>query len=193
MDDLLVAVLAGGEGRRMGGVKALRPFRGQALVAHAVTQARRWSELVVVVVRDARQVQGAADAPLVIDRPDVEGPLAGLAAALEHAAAAGARRVLTLPCDMPNLPQDLPVRLGAAFAPEHRAVLPVAAGELQPICGMWRTSALQELPAYLAAGRRSLKGFATTCGLATVDFGDGAQAFANANSPEELERLERER
>ncbi|WP_414692442.1 NTP transferase domain-containing protein, partial [Phenylobacterium sp.] len=45
---LVVAVLAGGEGRRMGGGKALRPFRGAPLVTHAVRQARRWSDRVVV-------------------------------------------------------------------------------------------------------------------------------------------------
>ena len=53
---LMVAVLAGGEGRRMGGVKALRLFRGRPLVAHALELARRWSDEVVVAVRSPDQV-----------------------------------------------------------------------------------------------------------------------------------------
>ena len=61
---LVAAVLAGGEGRRMGGVKALRPFRGAPLVAQAAALARRWTDEVVVVVREAAQVAGAVDAPL---------------------------------------------------------------------------------------------------------------------------------
>jgi molybdopterin-guanine dinucleotide biosynthesis protein A len=189
-DTLLVAVLAGGEGRRMGGVKALRPFRGAPLVAHALGQARAWSAEVAVVVRREDQVAGAVDAPLVLDAGEIPGPLAGLAAALAHAAGAGAARLLTLPCDMPCLPPDLPQRLTAALGPEIGAALPRAAGELQPTCGLWRTGALAQLPAYLAAGQSSLRGFAAACGLAVVDFGpDAADAFANANSPEELERL----
>jgi molybdopterin-guanine dinucleotide biosynthesis protein A len=190
---LIVAVLAGGEGRRMGGVKALRPFRGVPLVAHAAVLARRWSDQVVVAAREAAQVAGAVELPLVWDRSEIPGPLAGLAAALEHARAAGADLVQTLPCDMPNLPGDLPERLLAGLGPDDRAALPIADGQLQPACGLWRIAALEALPDYLAAGRRSLRGFAAACGLAEVDFGpDAARAFAGANTAEELERLAQE-
>ena len=189
-DDLLVAVLAGGEGRRMGGVKALRPFRGTTLVAHALGQARGWSRQVCVVVRDAGQVAGAVNAPLAFDDPQIPGPLAGLAAALAETEARGCGRLLTLPVDMPDLPPELPARLAAALAPGVGAVLPEAAGFLQATCGLWRASALAALPAYLASDGRSLRGFAAACGLATVTF-DAAESlsFANANSPEELDRL----
>ncbi|CAN7484871.1 molybdenum cofactor guanylyltransferase [Phenylobacterium sp. LjRoot219] len=192
IEGLVVAVLAGGEGRRMGGVKALRSFRGAPLVAQALARARGWSEQVVVAVRDAEQVAGAVDAPLACDRADIPGPLAGLAGALAHARAAGAELLLTLPCDMPHLPADLPERLAGALGPAAGAALPRVEGEVQPVCGLWRTTALERLPAYLASGQSSLRGFAAACGLATVDFGpDEAGLFANANTPEELARLER--
>ena len=192
-DALVVAVLAGGEGRRMGGVKALRPFRGRTLVANAVQLAGGWSDLVVVAVRDPAQVAGAVDVPLTLDRADIPGPLAGLAGALAYARRIGGGRLLTLPCDMPRLPADLAARLGAALGPVQGAALPMAAGELQPACGLWRVSALDQLPAYLAAGRSSLRGFAGACGLVEVEFGaEAAQAFAGANSLEELERLARD-
>ena len=177
----------------MGGLKALRPFRGAPLVVHALSQARRWSDAVVVSVRDASQLAGAADAPLVVDRPDVPGPLAGLAAALDHARAAGARLLLTIPCDMPRLPGDLPERLAASLAPDDGCALPKVEGVLQPVCGLWRPAAIDSLAAYLTAGRSSLMGFAEACGLATVEFvGQDAESFAGANTPEELARLERE-
>jgi len=187
---LVVAVLAGGEGRRMGGVKALRPFRGTPLVAHAAALARRWSDEIVVVVRDPAQVTGAVEAPLALDDPQIPGPLAGLAAALGYARARGADFLLTLPCDMPNLPEDLAARLAASLTSERGGALPTAGGELQPVCGLWRVGALDRLAAYLAAGRSSLRGFAEACGLVTIDFGvEAGRAFANANTPEELERL----
>jgi len=189
----MIAVLAGGEGRRMGGIKALRPFRGAPLVAHALGLARRWSDQVVVAVRDAGQLAGAIEAELALDRTDIAGPLAGLAAALQHARAAGATRLFTLPCDMPRLPPALPAQLAAALAVDHGVALPRIEGELQPTCGLWRTAALDRLPAYLASGQSSLRGFAAACGLSVVDFGpDAAAAFANVNSPEDLARLEAE-
>jgi molybdopterin-guanine dinucleotide biosynthesis protein A len=190
---LVVAVLAGGEGRRMGGLKALRPFRGTPLVAHAAALARRWSDEIVVVVRDPAQVTGAVEAPLALDDPQIPGPLAGLAAALAYAHARDADLLLTLPCDMPNLPDDLAVRLAESLASEQGGALPMAGGELQPVCGLWRVGALDRLAEYIAEGRSSLRGFAKVCGLVTIDFGaEAAWAFANANTPEELERLARE-
>lgn len=189
---LMVAVLAGGEGRRMGGLKALRSFRGAPLVVQALAQARAWSDEVVVAVREAAQVAGAVDAPLAFDRADIPGPLAGLVGALEHARGGGAERLLTLPCDMPNLPADLPERLGRALGPDAGAVLPRVEGELQPVCGLWRVTALDRLADYLASGQSSLRGFAAACGLVAVEFGpEEAELFANANTLEDLARLER--
>ena len=192
-DVLVVAVLAGGEGRRMGGMKALRPFHGRPLVAHAVELARRWSDLVVVAVRDPAQVAGAVDAPLTLDRADIPGPLAGLAGALEYARGIGGGLLLTLPCDMPRLPSDLAARLAAALRAEHQVALPAIDGQLQPVCGLWRVTALDRLAAYVASGQSSLRGFAAACGLTAVEFGaEAAPAFTGANTPEELERLARE-
>jgi molybdopterin-guanine dinucleotide biosynthesis protein A len=189
---LIVAVLAGGEGRRMGGLKALRPFRGATLLAHALAQARTWSDEVVVVVRDPAQAGEAPGAPLVLDSPAIGGPLAGLAAALAHAKAHGAELLFTLPCDTPALPADLPQQLAAALGPKDVVALPEVAGGLEPAVGLWRTQALEALPAYLAAGRSSLHGFAEAAGLARVAFGpESAAAFANANTPEALAALER--
>ncbi|HKR86568.1 MAG TPA: NTP transferase domain-containing protein, partial [Phenylobacterium sp.] len=135
----------------------------------------------------------AVDCPLALDRADVPGPLAGLAGALDWAKGADAGLLLTLPCDMPGLPPDLPARLAAAMAAGHGVVLPAVEGQLQPVCGLWRVSALDQLPAYVGAGRSSLRGFAAACGLAIVEFGpEAARAFAGANTLQELARLEQE-
>jgi molybdopterin-guanine dinucleotide biosynthesis protein A len=173
-------------------VKALRLFRGKPLVAQALGQARRWSALVAVSVREPGQVAGAVDCPLALDRADVPGPLAGLGGALDYAAGLGADLLLTLPVDMPNLPPDLPTRLAAAMEPAHGVALPAVAGELQPVCGLWRVGVRDRLAAYVASGRSSLRGFAAACGLAAAEFGaEDAPAFAGANTLEELARLER--
>ncbi|WP_138141283.1 NTP transferase domain-containing protein [Brevundimonas vancanneytii] len=43
-----VVILAGGEGRRMGGRKPERLLAGRPLIAHAVDQARKWGDPVAV-------------------------------------------------------------------------------------------------------------------------------------------------
>jgi molybdopterin-guanine dinucleotide biosynthesis protein A len=186
MRDLAVVVLAGGEGRRMGGGKPLRLVGGRSLISIALDRARSWSSLVAVSVRSPGQV-GTVDAPFILDSQDVAGPLAGLASALAFASRASACRLLTLPCDTPNLPDDLAGRLGEALVPGVRAAVASCNGRLHPICAVWDVGAAAELPAYIAAGRSSMRGFAEAVGLKTVDWdARSAASFHNFNTPEDL-------
>lgn len=183
---LAVVVLAGGEGRRMGGEKPLRRIRGRSLISIALDKARSWSPLVAVSVRSPDQV-GTLDAPLILDDEEIDGPLAGLAAALTFASRASASRLLTLPCDMPTLPDDLAGRLAEALAPGPGAAVARCDGRLHPICTVWDVGAAAELPAYIATGRSSVRGFAEAIGLKTVDWdARSAHAFHNVNTPEDL-------
>lgn len=191
---LLAVVLAGGEGRRMGGGKPLRRFGETTLADHAVRRARSYASVVAVAVREPGQVAGAVDAPLLVDDPAIEGPLAGLQSALRHGQSLGAAFVLTLPCDSPRLPSDLAARLHAALADGGAVAVAQSASNLHPVCALWRTEAIERLPAYLASGRRSLKGFATAVGLTAVSWSDAAgDPFVNANTPFELDALQPDR
>lgn len=184
--DLAVVVLAGGEGRRMGGGKPLRLVRGRSLISIALDRALSWSSLVAVSVRSPGQV-GTVDAPLILDRQDVAGPLAGLASALAFAAQASASRLLTLPCDTPNLPDELAERLDEAVVPGVRAALASCDGRLHPICAVWDVQIHADLPAYIATGRSSVRGFAEAVGLKTVDWdASSARAFHNLNTLTDL-------
>lgn len=186
---LLVAVLAGGEGRRMGGGKPLRLFRGRTLIAHALDRAYSWSSQVAVSVRSPDQV-GPVAAPLVLDTPGVEGPLAGLSAALSLARDHGVGRLLTLPCDMPGLPADLARRLEQAVVPGAGVAIAMCSGELHPVCAVWDVEAQASLSTYLASGRSSVRGFAEAIGMSVVVWDDAcATAFENFNTQAELARV----
>lgn len=177
-----VLILAGGESRRMGGGKPLRLLGGRTLVERALERARDWSDEVAVAVRSAGQIDDPR-VPLLIDPPGLEGPLGGLASALRLKRPT----VLTIPCDMPFLPGDLPERLAAAL-PGHEAALAASGGHVHPVCGLWRTDALERVRRYAVSGRRSLIGFAEKIGYAAVDWpGD---PFFNINSPEDLAEAE---
>lgn len=184
MKDVAVAILAGGEGRRIGGCKPLRRFAGERLIDRALRQARQWSAVVAIAVRDEAQV-GSVDARLIRDEA-VPGPLGGLISALDFAGAQGRALVLAIPADMPFLPDNLLEMLRANVG-DRACALAASAGHLHPVCGLWRTAALDSARAYAAAGRRSLRGFAGDIGFATVEWPVGPRdPFFNVNTSEDL-------
>jgi molybdopterin-guanine dinucleotide biosynthesis protein A len=188
-DKLAVAVLAGGDGSRIGGGKPLIRLGGKTLIERAFDRARIWSNQVVVVIRTPDQL-GEHVLPWIADAAGIDGPLAGLAAALEWACRLGADALVTIPCDMPFLPGDLATRLREE-AGEHDAALASSAGELHPVCSLWRNAAIYEFPRYCASGRRSLRGFAEQLGFAEVVWpAEPSDPFFNINSPDDLAAAE---
>ena len=183
-------ILAGGEGRRIGGGKPLRMLAGKTLIDRAIERAREWSPVLAISVRNPQQV-GRSDFSIIEDAPDLEGPLAGLAAALRFARAEGWEAVLTSPADMPFLPANFADRLSASI--EGRCSAVAASGSrLHPVCGLWRVAALEKLPDYLSTGRRSLLGFADAVGVAAVSWEtQPVDPFFNINSYEDLKTAER--
>lgn len=189
MNPIAVVILAGGEGRRMGGNKPLRRLCGRTLIDCAIDLARGWSPLVAVAVRHIGQLELEGCQEILDD--EGEGPLAGVAAALAFAAGQGADAVLTIPCDMPLLPADLAARLGGALVSGVDASIATSGGDLHPDCGLWRTTARQALGTYRAAGGSSLRGFAAHLGRVTVDWPVAPyNPFLNLNGPEELAAAE---
>ena len=141
-------------------------------------------------VRDAGQAAGTS-LPIIKDDVAIEGPLAGLVAALRFARTAGAVAVLTIPVDMPFLPGDLGERLGEALG-QGRTAIASSGGHLHPVCGLWAVEALALVPDYLASGKRSLTGLALAAGLVAVDWpADPVDPFFNINSDEDLVEAER--
>ena len=179
-----VAILAGGAGSGVGGGKPLRILGNERLIDRAVRLARGWSDTIVIAVREVRQV-APGPAQCIADAEGIEGPLGGLAAALQFAADEGADAILTIPADMPFLPGDLAPRLKATLGDRMVAVA-ASLGTVHPVCALWRPRALAELPAYLATGKRSLRGFAERLGCAVVEWAADGDPFFNINSGEDL-------
>lgn len=182
---IAVAVLAGGEGSRIGGGKPLIKLGDTTLIERAYDRARGWSSSAIISVRSPEQL-GSSEMPWIADAAEIDGPLAGLAAALEWACRRGAEALLTIPCDMPFLPDDLPLRLAVEIG-EFQAALASSGGELHPVCALWRNAAIYEFADYCASGRRSLRGFAEHVGCAEVEWPSSpCDPFFNINGPEDL-------
>ncbi|GLS02658.1 molybdenum cofactor guanylyltransferase [Brevundimonas denitrificans] len=187
---LVVAILAGGAGRRIGGDKPRRLLGGTRLLDLALTNAHGAAAPVILVARTLEQVEGFSGT-VVLDAPGIEGPLAGLLSALAWAADACADRVLTLPCDMPFLPLDLRHRLEQALAPDIGVAVAASDGRLHPVCALWRTAAVPTLVRRAGEGRLSLRGLSEAVGCAVVEWPvEGGDPFININTAEDLAAAE---
>lgn len=187
---IAVVILAGGEGRRIGGGKPLRTLAGKTLLDHALALARHWSPLIGISVRDATSAFHSSGAALLPDTAG-SGPIAGIASALSFGRSSGAGLVLTIPCDTPFLPPDIVDRLAKALLPSAAAAIAASGGRLHPSCGLWRVEADAALPAYLASGRASLNGFAEALGAVEVEWPIAPiDPFFNINNETELAEAE---
>jgi len=157
----LGAVLAGGESRRFGGMKALASFRGEPMARRAF----RLLEGVcpeVVLVTGHPAIKALAPGATLPDRVPGLGPLGGLHAALHEAQSRGLTGVLLLACDMPAVPPSLVKRiLVEAEASGAKAVVPGIQGDprdpsrtpphraplREPLCAWYSVTCLPEVEA----------------------------------------------
>ncbi len=185
-------ILAGGQGRRMGGIdKGLQPFRGRALVEWVVERLGPQVDEMLINCNQNLDSYARLGYSLVRDRiGGFAGPLAGLHAGLSEARSP---LVVTAPCDSPFLPLDLVARLRRALE-ARQAQLAVARTGTQPhpVFSLCRRDLLDHLTQYLAGGGRKIDAWYASLGVAEVSFDDEAEAFANINTLEELESLARE-
>ena len=190
-------IIAGGEGRRLGGVlKSELVVGGVRLIDRVAARLGDCSPLLVVHGRhEAGRLSVPAGAVAVPDlESDYGGPLAGLAAAVEWLAGAGWSGELVLSVvDAPFLPADYVPRLLAALESAPAAIAS-AGGQAYPANSAWRLAPIAGLPAEVRAGTapRSLKRLAESLGAAAVSWpiGPHGDPFANANTPDELAALD---
>ncbi len=189
-------ILAGGAGRRMGGVqKGLQLLRGRALVEWVIERLGGQVDELLISANAEIDAYRRYGFPVVQDslkEPDgsLAGPLAGLQAGL---AACAHRLVVSAPCDVPFMPLDLVRRLHQGLS-EARADVAVAEveGQVQPVFALMRREVLPHLSDYLARSGRRADGWYQGLNWIAVRFEEPA-AFANINTLEELGMLDARR
>lgn len=184
-------VLAGGQGRRLGGAdKGLLAWRGRPLVELVVDRLRPQVEALAISAN--RNAVAYAHLGLVV-LPDclgpvgTIGPLAGVLAGLDHFDVPGRNALMvTVPVDAPRLPADLVARLLAALvATGAVAAVAYAGGRLQPTFALMRTALRPRLQDFLAAGGRRADAWYEEIEAVRVRF-DIPNAFLNLNTPEDF-------
>ncbi len=186
-------ILAGGLASRMGGGdKGLRPFRGGTLLGAVVARlSPQVADLALNAGGDPARF-AAFGLPVVADSVAGQpGPLAGVLAGMDWAVEKGAKAVVTVPCDVPFIPGDLVPRL--MLAGQGGLAVAKSGGRLHPTVAVWPVALREPLRAALLAGERRVRDFAARHGAAVAVFPlTDPDGFANANTPAELEALERQ-
>jgi molybdopterin-guanine dinucleotide biosynthesis protein A len=204
MNDLSITglILAGGRGARMGGVdKGLENFNGTPLTLHTLMRlqmqdAATLSELMVVANRNLSAYESFGVQVWPDSTDGFAGPLAGFLTGLERCET---DLLLTVPCDSPLFPLNLTQRLLDALIAEDAEIAVAAAKEedgsvrAQPVFCLMRVSLLESLVKFMQSGGRKIDAWTAQHKTVLVPFDTDdvdPRAFFNANTLEELHRLE---
>lgn len=197
MKQPLGVILAGGQATRMGGGdKGVRILGGQSLLSRV--EARLAPQVADVALNANGDAARFADMELPVIPDTIEGfagPLAGVLAGLDWAAAQGADTIVTAAADTPFFPCDLvPQLLLASEGMTYPLVLaatldPKRGCARHPTFGLWPVALRDDLRAALAGGLRKV--------VLWTDQHDGREAlfpdedaFFNVNTPDDLARAE---
>ncbi len=135
MNDITVAILAGGSSKRFGSDKALAVFQGKPLISHMLGIASRLTSNVLVVASSEEQEMNlrpfSKNAMMVRD-PEGE-PQCALTGAITAFEFAETKHVLLLPVDSPLAEPEL-LRLLIRLKTGHGAVIPSwPSGYIEPL------------------------------------------------------------
>lgn len=195
--EVTLAVLAGGEGSRMGLPKAELRLDGRPIL-HALLERIAWPGPTLLVTAPGRERPTGHErfTREVTDPSPGEGPLRGLLTALENAPTAW---TVVTAVDLPMIGREqLEWVIHAAKARPHADSLLVyqslpGGRQLQPFPSAFRGDAVPVVRRLLAANRRSLHALLDEPTTAAIDApGDWPEdSWLNLNTPEDLESYAR--
>ena len=183
-------ILAGGQGSRMGGLdKGLLVLQGRPLVEHLLDALQPQVDAILISANRNQARYQQYQHPVISDElSGYQGPLAGFAAAMQHATTP---YVLIVPCDAPVIAPDTTARLWQALQRESAELAVAHDGErLQPVHALIPVSLLPSLQAFLANGDRKIDLWYAQHRVAMVDFSDYRTMFRNINTPAQQTAME---
>ncbi len=132
---LAVAILSGGESRRMGTPKALLPYRGKTFIEHLIEVTRhprvRVTRIILGAhVEEIRKILGAHAGNIVVNADWQKGQLSSIQAAIRSLPAEATEGLILCPVDHPIVSAALVAKLIETFDASGKAiVLPTFRGK----------------------------------------------------------------
>ena len=197
-EGVLGVVLAGGLARRMGGGdKARIRIGGRTILDRVLARMRRQCAALILNANGDPERFADTGLPVVADSvPDFAGPLAGILAGLDWAAAQHPELadIVSVPGDCPFLPGDLVDRLAAA---RRSAVTPLACARSgpwrHPVVALWPVSLREDLrKALFEEHLHKIETWTARHGIAIADWPPSpVDPFFNVNTPADAAEAER--
>lgn len=187
-------ILAGGRAQRMGGIdKGLISFHDKPLIESAISRLK--PQVGALIINANRNITKYAHYgyPVIMDEtPDFSGPLAGFSIALKNCKTP---YLLTAPCDSPLMPDNLAEKLAEELEKNNLDLVYASSIEdgkqwAQPVFCLMRSNLHDSLGAFLRKGDLKINHWFRELKSGTSVF-ENNMAFANVNTPEELEALEK--
>ena len=185
-------VLAGGLARRMGGGDKARITIGGATILQRVLACLKpqCSRIVINANGDPSRFADTGLPVFTDSVPDFAGPLAGILAGLDWAAANAPAHewLLSVPGDCPFLPNDLVARLHQARANADVPLACARSGEWRhPVVGIWPVALREDLRrALVEENLHKIELWTARHGIAIADWpAKPTDPFFNVNTPED--------
>jgi molybdopterin-guanine dinucleotide biosynthesis protein A len=179
-----------------GGDKGLLALGGETLLARVIARLEpQVAEVALNANGDTARFEGFG-LPVIADSvAEYPGPLAGVLAGMDWAAARGHTHIVTAAADTPFFPCDLVPRLMLASenAPIALAATPDPKRGMarHPTFGLWPVDLRDDLRAALGNGVRKVVAWTDKHGTAVAEFSaTPVDPFFNVNTPEDMARAE---
>ncbi|MCY3832664.1 MAG: molybdenum cofactor guanylyltransferase [Chloroflexi bacterium] len=186
-----LAIIAGGQSRRMGRDKAFVDLGGKTLIEHVIERGADLGQAETILITNQPADYEQLGLPMFRDALPGKGSLGGIYTALLKAAS---EFVLVLACDMPFINSDLLRLMIAQIHDDIDIIVPRVDGYPQGLHAIYRQTCLIPIRVQLAANRLKIIRFYDRMRLRYLDEADYAEfdpagrSFANLNTPEELEQ-----
>jgi len=189
---VIALLLAGGEGRRLGGRdKGMEPWQGAPMAQWVLNAlAEVVSPVLISANRSLSDYEKLTPGNVLEDSPELkgQGPLAGLLTGMRHAASLGAKAVLVSPCDTPEITSEVLSDLISAWYQEpEKPVLAECEGRVHPLHGVYPVTLAPLLERHLESGNRRVMVFTEAAGARKLECLNVARAFKNRNQPKDFE------
>ena len=189
-----LAIIAGGQSRRMGRDKALVELGGMSLIKRVIQRSAELGQAETILITNKPADYAHLGLPMFRDALPDKGSLGGIYTALMQATSPA---VLVLACDMPFVNADLLRFMMARLDADTDIVVPRVNGYPQALHAIYRKTCIPPIREQLEANRLKIIRFYDQMRVRYLDEADYAdldpagRSFTNLNTPEELAEAER--
>ncbi len=181
-------IMAGGGSSRMGTDKSMLPIKGQSMI-EAICEQLRGSFDQILISADEVDKFAFLGFEVVPDKVPEQGPLMGIASALE---ASANELNFVVACDIPKINLSCVNRmLTEALENQADIVVPTTGKEkYEPLFAIYRKSALKAINKALSSGKRKITDVFTLCTVKHIEL-DDTDWLVNLNTMADYEEFQK--